>query len=176
MKDPVRSKFLAAQLESGLALASTSAGILELVPAGFGPNGPDRYFARFHARGLVRTTAGEIREHDDLVVGIRFPEDYLYSIRPPEIVSVCAPHGECEPFHPNIHPELPIICPGHLPPGLPIERILWQTYEIWTWNRCNFASVLNPDAAEWGRNHPDRYPVDRRPLARGANTEGTTAS
>lgn len=177
MNDPVRTKFLEAQLVAGLALAKASGGILELVPIDRSL-APDRYMARFAADGLALSKrTGQVEVYPQFVVGVRFPEHYLHNaVHAPEIVTVLDPHGQFAPFHPNMHQSLPYLCPGHLPSGTQLVDILWQVFEMWTWHRTNFVSVLNPDAAEWGRHHSERYPVDRRPLARKVAMEGEEAS
>jgi hypothetical protein len=162
-RDSVFTAFLEAQREAGEALAAAS-DRLELRP-GRGI-APDRYLARLACRGLVRTRTGEIVEADDWHVGIWFPPNYLRGpIEPLEVVSLLAPTNA---FHPNIRP--PFICVGRVNPGTSLVDLLFQVYEIVSYQRVNPREddALNLKACVWAREQQSRgrFPIDRRPLKR----------
>lgn len=163
MPDAVFTAFLERQLEEGLALAAAS-DRLELLPA-MG-RAPDRYLARFRCRGIVRAPNGDFVEADDWRVGIWFPPDYLIGpIEPFEVVTWLAPNNV---YHPNIRP--PFICPGRLVIGTPLVDVLYQCYEVISYQRFNPRedNCLNIKACVWAREESGRgrFPVDRRPLKR----------
>ena len=169
MRDPVLNSFLEEQQAAGMTLAAAS-DILELFPldgAALVAGSPARhYVARFHCTGLVRTAAGDVREADQFDVGIRFPTGFLRQpFDPPEVLTWLAPF---EIFHPNIRP--PFVCPGHLPPGAPLADILYQLFEMITYSKLTMkeTDALNPAACAWARRNVHRFPLDRRPLKRGA--------
>jgi len=155
MRDLVLESFLEAQFVAARALAEAS-DILELWPAD-----TRRYVAHFDCRGLVRE-AGQIREREGrFTAGIFFPPDYLRRVEPALVVTWLQPVNI---WHPNIAP--PLICVGRIPPGTPLVDLLHQVYEIITWQRFtpNEYDALNRPACQWARNHPERFPVDNRPL------------
>ncbi len=163
MTDRIRTAFLSRQLDEGLALASQS-DLLDLVPLG---RPADRFLAVFSCRGLVRHAEGRIEEADHFEVGISFPPDYLRAADPLRTVTWLGPANV---WHPNIAFGIPLICLGHLLPGTDLVDILYQTFEIITWNKVTMREddALNHAACQWARNNPTRYPVDRRPLKRRA--------
>ncbi len=75
-----------------------------------------------------------------------------------------------DPFHPNMRPALRgAICLGHLPPGVPIKEIvLLGYYALSLQDRVLDESdpngVLNPDACEFYRQHPEHLPLTRAGL------------
>jgi hypothetical protein len=164
MGDAVFTSFLERQLEGGLRLAAES-DLLDLVPMGSAP--PQRYIARFHCRGLVRTGDGEVVEADDFGVGITFPDDYLRRADPARVVTWLGPRNV---FHPNISERAPVVCVGRLSPGTELVDLLFQLFEMITWKKVTMREddALNPDACGWARSHRDRFPVDTRPLKRRA--------
>jgi len=164
--DPIFTAFLAAQLAEGMALAAAS-DRLELLPGQGDP--PDRYIARFRCTGMIRTRSGEIVEADDFQVGIWFPPNYLRGpVEPLEIVSLLWPTTV---FHPNVR--APFICVGRLNPGAPLVDLLYQIYEILSYQRVNPRedNALDLKACIWARTERalGRFPVDRRPLKRPAS-------
>jgi hypothetical protein len=161
MADRVLEAFLARQQEEGLALAAES-DLLDLLPIGAPA---DRYLVRFRCRGLVEGAAGEIVEADRFEVGIWFGADYLRAADPFRTLTWLGPRNI---WHPNISRELPIICVGRLSPGTGLVDLLYQVFEIVTWNKVTMREddALNRAACEWARGHLDRFPVDRRPIKR----------
>jgi hypothetical protein len=163
MKDPVFDAFLRRQLDEGLALQRDS-DLLRLFPLG---NPADRYVAAFACRGLVQTAPGHIVEADHFEVGIRFPPDYLRHAAPFQVLTWLGPRTI---WHPNISADSTAICVGRLAPGTGLVDLLYQVFEIATWNKVTMREddALNRAACEWARHNPSRFPVDRRPLKRRA--------
>lgn len=157
MRDPVLDAFLAQQYEQGMALARQS-DLLDLEAAS-----RDRFIAHFRCNGLVRKPSGEVVVASDFAVGIWFAPDHLSEVRPQHVLTWLHPNN---PWHPNIRP--PFMCAGHLPPGVELVDILYQCFEIITYVTWAPHDALNPDAAQWARNHQEMFPVDRRPLKRRA--------
>lgn len=162
MTDRILGAWLERQFEDGMALAATS-DLLHLIPADGA--GRQRYIADFRCKGLAQTGTGEIVEADRFLLGIWFPDQYLREANPFEVLTLLGPPRA---FHPNISNCAPFICPGHLAPGTPLVDILYQCFEIITFNRVtmNEHNALNPEACAWARRNQHRFPIDRRPLKR----------
>jgi len=156
MTDKILESFLSVQYEQAQALAAAS-DILFLAPEGEMP--PQRYLARFHCRGLIKTPSGEIREESQFDFGIQLPDDYLRSPDPKQVVTLFRPWSI---FHPNALG--PFICPGKLVGGTPLVDIIYQIFEIVTYQKWAAHDGLNPAACEWARGNQHRFPIDRRPL------------
>lgn len=152
--------FRAEQLEKGMALAEAS-DLLDLKPLG-PSHAPAAYLARFHCRGLVRC-AGRVMEHDDFLLGIRFPDDYLTHFDTGRVLTWCEPP---QVLHPNIR--TPYVCVGRMLPATPLVDLLYQVHEIITYQNVDMQerNALNHHACAWARNNQHRFPVDRRPLKR----------
>ena len=163
-RDTVLEAFLARQYEEGMALA-TASDLLELEPIDGPP--PQRYLARFRCKGLVRSPDGEIVETDRFEIGIWFPSDYLRWAEPWQVLTWLGPR---QVFHPNISDRLPAICVGRLVPGTPLVDLLYQCFEIITYNKVTMREddALNHAACAWARDNRHRFPIDRRPLKRRA--------
>ena len=164
MRDRIFEAFLKRQHEEGMALAASS-DLLELFPAatdGVAP--PQDYLARFNCKGLVRWE-GEVYEADCFEVLIYFPDDYLRAANPFQVLTWNYP---AEVFHPNISDRSPLICVGRLAPGTSLTDILFQCWEIITYNKVTMREddALNVEACAWARRNQHRFPVDRRPLKR----------
>ena len=159
-RDPIYEAFLARQYEEGMALARAS-DLLELEPLGDFP--PCRYIARFSCTGLVRSRPGQVSETDRFEVGIWFPSDYLRRAEPWQVLTWLGPR---EVFHPNISNRLPLICVGKLKPGTWLVDLLYQCFEIISYQKVTMREddALNAAACAWAREHQHRFPVDRRPL------------
>lgn len=160
MRDVVYRSFLEKQLEEGLALADAS-DIVKILPMREDP--VQHYVAHFTAKGLVRDRDGSVTEADACAVGIWFPVDYLHRFVTPKVLTWLGPSNV---FHPNIRP--PVICVGHVGPGTSLVDLLFQIYEIWSYQNVVMREddALDGDACAWARAHQDRFPVDRRPLKR----------
>jgi hypothetical protein len=156
MNDRILKAFLDTQYREGMALAAAS-DIVELLPL----SGPpvQRYLARFHCRGLVRTAKGGIEEADQFDVGIWMPDNYLRSAQPEQVVNILRPLST---WHPNAGG--PFICLGRLSAGTSLVDILFQIYEVLSYQKWSAHDGLNHEACEWARNNQRRFPVDRRPL------------
>jgi hypothetical protein len=152
--------FLVRQFEEGMALARAS-DVVHLQP--IGPEPPSRYVAQFRCTGLMRAADGEIVPMRESAAGIWFPDDYLTSTDPYRILVWLGPPSV---WHPNISNRAPIVCLGRLGPGTRLVDLVYQLYEIITWQRVSMHDALNQDAAAWARQNQDRFPVDRRPLKR----------
>jgi hypothetical protein len=159
IRDPVYHAFLTRQSEEARALAATS-DLIELVP--LGPAPADRYLARFGCTGLVRR-GDRVLEAGHFEIGIWFPTDYLRRADPAQVLTWLGPF---DVFHPNISHRLPFICIGRLSPGTALVDLVYQCFEIITWQKVTMREddALNPGACGWAREHRARLPVDRRPL------------
>jgi len=157
MSDKVLENFLRDQYARVTALAAAS-DILRIAPGG--SSHPQQYIARFHCRSLTKSLAGEPREEEShFDFGIRLPDDYLRSPDTKQIVAIFRPWTI---FHPNISG--PFICLGRLTGGTPLDDIIYQIYEIISYQKWSAHDGLNEEACEWARGHQDLFPVDRRPL------------
>jgi len=164
MRDNVYESFLARQREQGLALANAS-DLLELFPIGLEPF--DHYIAEFRCKGLVKNESGSVEEADRFQVGIWFPADYLRRAEPFQVLTWLGPR---QVFHPNIGDRAPFICIGRLAPATPLTDILYQCFEVITYNKVTMREddALNREACAWARLNQHRFPIDRRPLKRRA--------
>ena len=157
MNDQVLENFLHDQFQRATALAAAS-DILSIMHEG--SQLPQRYVARFTCRSLIKTQFGEPHVEDSHYdFGIYIPDDYL---RSPEIKQVVTVFRPWTIYHPNVAG--PFICLGRLTGGTPLDDIIYQIFEIITYQEWNANDSLNHDAAEWARTNQDRFPVDRRPL------------
>jgi hypothetical protein len=160
MPDRILNAFLTRQYEEGMALAGAS-DLVELAPIGVLP--PQRYVAQFRCTGLCRTPDGEIERMTRSEVGICFPDDYLRRTDPYQILMWLGPRNA---WHPNISDRVPLICLGRLGPGTRLTDILYQLFEIITYQRYSTHDALNASAAAWARANQERFPIDPRPLKR----------
>jgi hypothetical protein len=160
MVDKVYESFLRRQYEAGMALTRAS-DIVALTP--LRPPPTQCFVADFHCKGLTGTPEDEIVEANRFQIGIWFPADYLRRVDPWHILTVLSPP---DIFHPNIRHAF--ICVGRLVPGMEIVDLLYQCYEILTWQKVTMREddALNATACVWARNHPQRFPLDTRPLKR----------
>jgi hypothetical protein len=160
VRDKIFEAFLSRQYEEGMALADAS-DLLELEPVGWPPY--QEYFAHFRCKGLARDARGEIVETDYHRLWIGFQSDYLRRASSFEVLCWMAPF---EIFHPNI--KAPFICVGRLAPGTSLVDILYQAFEIITYNKVTMREddALNREACAWARGNLNRFPIDVRPLKR----------
>lgn len=157
--DTIFQAFLARQHSEGMALAEAS-DMLHLQP--LGPAPAQHYLARFRCRGLVRER-GAIVEADSFLIGVMFPDDYLRCKHSTAVVTMLDPNTV---WHPNIRG--PAVCVGQMPGGTTLVDILYQVFEIITYNKVTMREddALNREACSWTRNNLDRFPIDARPLKR----------
>ncbi len=160
--DRVRESFLRCQREEGLALADAS-DLFDLQP--IGGTAPEKYIATYHCRGLVRGQDGRIGAAHRFDVGIRFPADYLHRADTFEVLTWLGPR---EIWHPNVHDRSPHICIGWMKPGTALVDLVYQVFEVITYNRYTTVewNALNHDACAWARRNRHRFPIDARPLKR----------
>jgi hypothetical protein len=132
---------------------------------------PSRYLVRFHCTGMV-CDGGEPQISDGpFDLGIWMPEDYLRRVNPAQVLTWLGPRSI---WHPNIGPvprtpQDPIfICPGRLALGTPLVDLVYQCWEIITFNKVTMLEndALNKPACAWARANQDRFPLDNRPLRR----------
>ena len=164
--DPVYRFFLQRQLELGTELAAAS----DLLNLHIAPLAPPHVIAEFRCKGMVREPDGEIHEASEFHVGIWFPPDYLkgyantFQRNTFQMLRMYTPGV----WHPNVSAEAPFICIGRLASGTTLVDILYQIFDILTYNKFNPREddALNKAACAWARAHQDRFPIDRRPLKR----------
>lgn len=159
--DRVFDAFIQQQHAEARALAGES----DLVEIGAHAMHRERFLVRFHCRGLVRTGGGAIVEGNDFAVGVNFPATYLRWVEPSSVLTWFAPSNV---WHPNIAPQASAICVGRVAPGTSLVDLVFQCWEIITWNKVTMREddALNWDACQWARSNRERFPVDRRPLKR----------
>ena len=160
MTDHVFAAFLTAQYEEGMALAAAS-DLLGLQPHRRRGGHPDRYVARFSCKGLIRKGDGRVEDASDFHVGIWFPADYVRRVDSAQVLTWLHPPGI---WHPNIRP--PGICIGRIEAGAGLNELLFQLYEIISYQNWAAHDALNLPAAQWARNHQNLFPLDKRPLRR----------
>lgn len=160
MSDPVMDAFLRRQFTEGVRFAGQS-DLVDLFPLASCGRPPQHYVVRYYCTGLVHDAVGDVKEASEFHLGISFPPDYLRRVEPLQVLTWLQP---LEVWHPNIRPSA--ICVGHISPGTELVDLLYQCYEIITYHNWASHDALNPEAAQWARNHQDRFPVDRRPLTR----------
>jgi hypothetical protein len=159
-RDLIYERFLERQFEEGIALAQSS----DLLDLCLIPAAPPHVVAEFHCRGLVREAEGEIQNAEEFRVGIWFPPDYLRRADPFQILRLFTPHV----WHPNVSRDLPLVCIGRLTPGTALVDILYQLFDVLSYQKYNPREddALNKAACAWARAHQDWFPIDRRPLKR----------
>ncbi len=162
MTDRIFDAFLTSQHADALALNADS----DLIALSFPEvaSGPHRqYIAEFSCGGLVHSHSRGVEEARRFTVGLTFPSDYLRRVEPSEVLTWLGPF---EIWHPNIRP--PFICVGRLSPGTPLTDLLYQCFEIISYQKVTMREddALNIDACSWARQHQSRFPVDPRPLKR----------
>ncbi len=160
VNDPIYERFMQRQLGEGMELARQSDLLRLHVP----PLAPPHFVAEFLCKGLIREDAGEIKEASEFQVEIWFPPDYLRRADPFEMLRLFTPNV----WHPNVSRELPLICIGRLTPGTTLVDILYQLFDILTFQKYNPREndSLNKTACAWARENQHRFPIDRRPLKR----------
>jgi hypothetical protein len=158
--DPIFRAFLERQAEEGLALAQASDILdLECLPTG------QHFVAHYTCRGLVKDRGGMVREASSFHVGVFFGADYLRSVNPFETLTLFDPLNT---YHPNVAFGVPFLCVGRIAPGMPLADLLYQVYEILTYQKLTPREddALNKEACRWARANQERFPIDRRPLKR----------
>jgi len=161
MTDRIFEGWLQNQLEEGLALAASS-DLVQLFPLSGDP--PHKYLVELRCNGLVERD-GQVVEASRFTAGIWFPPDYKRQVDPYQIVTLLEPVNL---WHPNYDPKQRVICVGNIPPGTTLTSLIYQLFEIITYQRVTMKEddALNWAACAWARNHTNRFPIDARPLKR----------
>ncbi len=156
MTDSIRNSWLETQYVEAMTFSQRSE-VLSLAPIAGSP--PFKYIAEFRCDGLAKTKDGII-VIDRHVVGILFPDQYLrVSCDPGQVLTWLEPSDE---FHPNIGP--PFCCVGPITPGMSLMSLLYQLYQMITWQRFTPREddALNGEACSWARDNVGRFPIDPR--------------
>jgi len=156
MRDAIFTTFLEHAREDAAHL-NASSDLARVLPID-----PQHYVLHYRCRGLVRDGSGPPRVHEDFGVGLYFPASYLRLEQPPGLVVQWL--GPAEIFHPNIRSGF--VCIGPIAPGEGLIDLAFRLFEVISYHRCSPNDALNPEAAQWARNHRDLLPLDRRPLLR----------
>ena len=124
---------------------------------------PNSWLVAFDCRTLTRSAGGSIEVTEGCAVHVVLPSDYLARVDTLEVLRWVGPTN---PFHPNIHPEQPVLCVGYLYPAMSLVELIFQVYSVVTWQNVTLveSDALNQDACVWARSNRDRFPVDPRPL------------
>ncbi len=161
MNDPIWISYLRDQEDKGRELAAAS-DILTLEPFPLPTGPPTHYRVRFVCTGVVCHEDGLIAPQEgEFVVGIAFAHDHLRYVDPLRVVTWLGPWNVVAP---NILP--PLMCVGHVLPGIGLVDLCYQVYDIITFNNWSSADALNGFGAQWARASQHLFPVDRRPLRR----------
>jgi hypothetical protein len=158
--DSIFRSWLTCQLAEATKLAADS-DILTLCPGTGAP--PQDYLARFESPTLVRE-GGAITQRTGFEVLVHFPPDYLRSVpHPMRVVALLTPRTT---YHPNV--SSPFVCLGNIAPGTSLCELLFQAYEMLTFNKLTPREddALNRDACAWARGHMGLFPLTSRPLLR----------
>ncbi|HEY7448377.1 MAG TPA: hypothetical protein VH702_09520 [Vicinamibacterales bacterium] len=163
MTDRIFNAFLKQQQKEAMSLAEAS-DLIRLFPMGEPPN---RYVLQFHCKGLVQEENLEVVEANRFEIGIWLPADYLRTADPFRVITWLGPRNI---WHPNISTSRPLMCVGLITPGTGLVDLIYRAFAVITWNKVTMREedALNWAACQWARQHPDRFPVDSRPLKRRA--------
>ena len=125
------------------------------------PLGPRTVAVFFRCKGMVQHPDGSVAEAERFVVEIHLGEDHQRTKPAPTVMRLVHPSA-C--FAPNIAP--PLMCGGDLWRGISIVDLIYQAYELISWQNTSIREddALNHAACQWARSHPDAYPIDTRPL------------
>ncbi len=148
MNDPIHRRFVETQRKAAARFAESNPELCEIHPL------PDaRFLVRFHCPVLIRRPGSPVTVSQGCDVGITFGPDYLRRVDP-GVATLLTPFV----FHPNMM--LGAVCLGRISPATPLADILIQLYEMLVWHSYAPHDCLNPEAAQWARNNPDRIPLD----------------
>jgi hypothetical protein len=167
--DEVYEGFLEEQCEEIMPLAAGSDRlIVQPLPDQYPPS---RYLVRFQCTGALYEEGEPQAVDTNFDLGIWLPNDYLRRAHSAQVLSWLSPRSV---WHPNIGP-LPqspndpmFICVGRLVPGTPLVDLIYQCWEIITFNKVTMREddALNKPACAWARANQTRFPLDPRPLRR----------
>ncbi len=155
--DTLLTRFLRRQHEAAMEFAD-ECDLLDLVPLAL-----NRYQASFSCHTLLETRQGVKRRSSEVVVEIWLPRTYLRRVDSLQVISVLKPTSI---FLANVR--APLCCIGDIHPSTPLTDILSRIWEVLAGQNVmpNELDALNPAACSWIRNHPERFPLDTRPLKR----------
>lgn len=150
----VFQRFLQGGMADAMELAEQSGGRLQVFPQT--PFPPSRYTVAFQVPFLRPLPSGtiEVVTTEPILVGLNFPEEYLWSADPRlllSIVSVLTPRV----FHPNVRGSF--VCLGDLRPGTSLRSLLFELYEVLGHRNLGVdeRNALVQDACRFLRAHPD---------------------
>ena len=150
--DPVLSAFLENTKLEAIALVARS-DVLTIVPLGPGALSSG-YVCEFSLPYLRRLPNGTVEvAPGPVLIGVRFPEDYLRSADPHlyvKVASVITP----DLIHPNISGGM--VCLGaSFSPGTSLTALLWELYDIVSYQNVTLdeRNALNPEACRLLREH-----------------------
>ncbi len=159
--DRIFQSFLGRQCAEAMALSDES----DILDLHLSAAAPPHFVADFHCKGLIKNAAGKIEEANEFRVAIWYPPD---SVRRPastfEMFRMLTPHV----WHPNVSPELPLICLGNITAGNSLVDLIHRLYEVLTYQRWNPVEhdSLNRAACSWARGHQEMFPLERNALRR----------
>ncbi len=110
-----------------------------------------------------------VRQAESFHVGVYFGADYLRTVNPYETLTLFDPLNT---YHPNVAFGAPFICVGRIAPGMPLVDLLYQVYEILTYQKLTPREddALNKEACRWARANQGLFP--HRPSAAQAASTG----
>ena len=162
--DRIFASWLERQRRDALELSAASDHLTIDPEPGMRP--ASRFIAQFSAPTMVRTN-DEVRRIEAFTVLIQFPPSFLRSAHDAgQIVNVIEPN---QVWHPNVMG--PFICLGHIAPGTGLIELIFQVYEILTFQKLTPREddALNHNACVWARQHMAEFPLSAAPLSRRAN-------
>ncbi len=117
---------------------------------------PEKYMIRFNCKGLWQLDDGKIVEAPYHLMEVVFGADY--PSKPPTFIWLTPI------WHPNLR--RPYICLEGRPfaVGWTLDLIVQEVGRLVQYQSYNVNDPLNFEAAEWARQHADRFPVDDRDL------------
>ncbi len=158
--DTVLTRFFQNQAESVMAFAA-ECDVLEVVPLAL-----NRYRVTFSCHTLLQTPEGVKRRPAEVTSEIWLSRNYLRHVESMQVISILDPSNL---FLANVRP--PYCCIGEIKPGTPLTDLVWRLWEVLA--GLNFMpderDALNQTACSWIRNHPERFPLDTRPLKRSSH-------
>jgi hypothetical protein len=148
MSDPIHCQFVEYQRHSAWAFAAANPDLCEILAL------PDpRFLVHFKCPVLVKRPGENPVLANGCDVGITFGPDYCRRADM-GVATMLTPFV----FHPNIIGGA--MCLGRIAPATPLADILVQIYEMLIWISYAPHDCLNPDAAQWVRNNPERVPLE----------------
>ena len=148
MNDPILQRFVETQRRAAAMFSAANPDICEVDCLT-----DTRFLVRFRCPVMIRRPGHEARIGRGCDVGITFGPNHLRRIDP-GVATMLTPFV----FHPNILSSA--VCLGRIAPAAPLTDILVQLYEMIIWKNFSPNDCLNPEAAQWVRNNPERVPLE----------------